>query len=111
MQAAENRRIGQRLTAPQAQGQGSLEQRGLIDLGKDLVGGLGGNRAGDAKRLDFANDARAPAVLQADLCVRAGHGGSQVVERSLTAQPRNRGVNRLVVVLPRGQARAHLRFR
>jgi len=110
VQTAENRRIGERQAATQPLFEGLLEQRRLVELAEHVGDGASGGGAADAERLDLAENARAAPLLQPHLCSRAGQGGAMVVDRPLTAQPRDRRVDVLALELSPGKTRADLRL-
>jgi len=110
MHAAEDRGVRQRRAGAQAAGERLLEQFGLVDLGEHLCDGFACQVARDPERFNLADDSRAATMLETHLGPGAGERGAAVVEGPLAAQPRDRGVDVVVVEFAPGEPRPKLRF-
>ena len=110
MHAAEDRGVGQRRAGAQAASERLLEQFGLVNLRKDFGDCLARDVSRDPERFNLTDDSRAAAMLETHLGPRAGERGPAVVERPLAAQPRNGGVDVVVVEFAPGEPRPQLRF-
>src|SRR5688572_12854868 len=96
---------------PQALLERLLQQLRLVELGEDLGNRLARDAPVDAERLDLPLHAQAAALLDPHLGARAGESGAAVVERALAREPRDRGVDVVVLVTAPRQAAAYLRLR